>query len=48
MLPFLESLLPHSVIFRLSIFVKVGSEFLWILLISRSQAQLKNALVETH
>lgn len=47
-LPFLESLLPHPVVFRLSIFVKVWSESLWILLISRCKAQLKNSLVEPH
>lgn len=48
MLPFLEGLLPHSVVLRLSVLVKVRSESLRILLISCCQAQLKNSLVEPH
>lgn len=48
MLPFLESLLSHSVILRLSVFVEVRPQSLWILLISSCEAQLKDSLIETH
>lgn len=48
MVPFLEGLLARSVVLRLSVFVKVRSESLWILLIGCCKAQLKNSLVEPH
>lgn len=47
-LPSLEGLLSHSVILRLSVFVEVGPQPLWILLICCCKAQLKDALEETN
>lgn len=47
-LPFLEGLLSHSVVLRLSVFVEVGPQSLWILLICRCKAQLKDSLEETN
>lgn len=46
--PFLEGLLPHSVLLRLSVLVKVGPESLWILLVCCCEAQLEDSLVKTH
>lgn len=47
-LPFLEGLLSHSVLLRLSVLVEVGPKSLWILFICCCEAQLKNSLVETN
>lgn len=47
-LPSLEGLLSHSVILRLSVFVEVGPQPLWILLICCCKAQLEDALEETN
>lgn len=47
-LPLLESLLSHSVILWLSIFVEVWPQSLWILLICSCKAQLQDSLIETH
>lgn len=48
MSPFLEGLLSHSVLLRLSVLVEVWPQSLWILLVRRCEAQLKDTLVETH
>lgn len=47
-IPLLEGLLSQSVILRLSILVVVRPQSLWILLVCRCEAQLKDSLVETH
>lgn len=47
-LPFLEGLLSYSVLLRLSVLIEVGPQSLWILLVCRCQAQLKDSLIETH
>lgn len=47
-LPFMEGLLSHAVLLRLSILVEVGPQSLWILLVCCREAQLEDSLVETH